>query len=221
MLLESTTSPEGKRLYKTPEGKLYPSVTTVLSQHTAKHIHDWRRRVGATKANEISRVASSKGTSVHNAIENLLRNKPTKPISPLNIGAVRQLYKYLKDNVEEIYALEETLYSDRLRMAGKTDLIARLKGGDNVVIDFKTSAKQKTPEQCQHYFMQGAAYGVMFKERMDITCKGSIILMPVSNTSVLQEFHVSILDYLPPLIEYRRKYDEKINFNTSSNSIIN
>ena len=38
--------PDGGRAYETPEGKLYPSITTVLSVRNKKGLHEWRERVG-------------------------------------------------------------------------------------------------------------------------------------------------------------------------------
>ena len=38
---------EGSRRYATPEGKIYPSVTTILSHSTDKtYLIEWRKRVG-------------------------------------------------------------------------------------------------------------------------------------------------------------------------------
>lgn len=36
----------GKRLYETPDGSYYPSVTTITGQMNAKAISEWRQRVG-------------------------------------------------------------------------------------------------------------------------------------------------------------------------------
>ena len=50
---------EGKRLYFTPEGNKYPSVTTVISNNAkkAKAIARWRKNVGEEKANNITTVS--------------------------------------------------------------------------------------------------------------------------------------------------------------------
>ena len=37
---------DGKRLYETPDGRHYPSVTTITSQMSKKAIGEWRSRVG-------------------------------------------------------------------------------------------------------------------------------------------------------------------------------
>ena len=71
--LESITTEEG-RVYKVPGGKLYPSITTVLSSYNKKAIMEWRKRVGDEEANRISRMASGRGTKLHNTIEKYLLN---------------------------------------------------------------------------------------------------------------------------------------------------
>ena len=42
------------RTYVTPQGKKYPSITTVLGVLSEDHIREWRARVGEAEANRIS-----------------------------------------------------------------------------------------------------------------------------------------------------------------------
>ena len=70
--LERDTKPDGTRLYKTPSGKSYPSVTTVTGLHSAKGIAEWRKRVGNEEANRVSAKASSRGTRIHHHCEHYL-----------------------------------------------------------------------------------------------------------------------------------------------------
>jgi hypothetical protein len=65
----------GKRFYLTPDGKKYPSITTVLSSYNKKSIYEWRKRVGDKEANKISTKASRSGTKVHKLCENYLNNE--------------------------------------------------------------------------------------------------------------------------------------------------
>ena len=57
---------EGKRLYLTPSGNHYPSVTTVISNNSKKQksLARWRKRVGKEKAAAISSRSASRGTTV-------------------------------------------------------------------------------------------------------------------------------------------------------------
>ena len=50
--LIAETSPNG-RIYKDPEGKEYPSVTTVLKILSEEAIQAWRARVGEEEANKV------------------------------------------------------------------------------------------------------------------------------------------------------------------------
>ena len=49
-----TENIDGKRYYVTPTGEKYPSVTSVTGLMNRKGIQEWRKRVGAEKANKIS-----------------------------------------------------------------------------------------------------------------------------------------------------------------------
>ena len=66
----------GSRHYQTPEGNVYPSVTTVTSLYSKDSILEWRKRVGEEEANRISSKASRRGTRVHKICEDYLMNEP-------------------------------------------------------------------------------------------------------------------------------------------------
>ena len=61
----STETIKGKRFYVTPEGKKYPSITTVLSGRNSEGLVRWRQSVGNDVANNIMRTAAKRGTAVH------------------------------------------------------------------------------------------------------------------------------------------------------------
>ena len=70
-----TENHNGKRHYVTPEGGLYPSITTILSEFSKASIQEWRKRVGETEANKISGKASRRGTSLHSVCESYIKNE--------------------------------------------------------------------------------------------------------------------------------------------------
>ncbi|BCU94117.1 MAG: hypothetical protein CM15mV4_0820 [Caudoviricetes sp.] len=75
--LESITDKEtGKRVYLTPSGKKYPSVTTVIGNNKKKmkSIMQWRRRVGEAEANRVSAQATGRGTKYHSIVEDYFNN---------------------------------------------------------------------------------------------------------------------------------------------------
>jgi len=130
---------DGKRLYETPDGRHYPSVTTITSQMSKKAIAEWRARVGNAEANRISTQASNRGTSVHKLCEDYCLNLPMEDnAQPANVEMFKSIKKELDAHVDNIHAVEGFLYSNFLRVAGQVDLIAEYKGKLSI-IDFKTS----------------------------------------------------------------------------------
>ena len=71
----SVKTEEGKRLYQTPQGKSYPSVTTVTGILSKDDIQAWRQRIGEEKADQITRAATSRGNEVHKLAELYLKNE--------------------------------------------------------------------------------------------------------------------------------------------------
>ena len=72
--LEAETSSTG-RVYTTPTGTRYPSITTVLSILSEDGIRAWRQRVGDEEANRISSRAANRGTAVHTITERYINNE--------------------------------------------------------------------------------------------------------------------------------------------------
>jgi hypothetical protein len=176
--LERDTSPDGTRVYKTPSGRAYPSVTTVTSLHSAEGIAKWRARVGAEEANRVSSRASARGTRIHSLCEAYLRNEPCEP-DIFDKELFGSLSQWLGD-IDNIHALEDPLYSDFLQVAGTVDCIADFQGKLSV-IDFKTASKPKDRDDIYNYFMQTAAYAVAFEERTGIPIGRLVIIMAVEN----------------------------------------
>jgi genome maintenance exonuclease 1 len=176
--LERITSPDGIRLYNTPSGKSYPSVTTITGLHSAKGIAEWRRRVGEEEANRISGKASARGTRIHQYCEDYLRGNVFEA-DMFDLEMFNSIKLWL-DDIDNIHCLETPLYSDFLQVAGTVDCIADFQGKLSV-IDFKTSSKPKDRDDIYNYFMQTAAYAVAFEERTGIPIGRLVIIMAVDN----------------------------------------
>ena len=176
--LKRDTAPDGTRVYNTPSGKSYPSVTTVTGLHTAKGIAEWRRRVGDEEANRISARASARGNRIHSLCEAYLRNERCEP--DIFDRELFESISFWLEEIDNIHALESPLYSDFLQVAGTVDCIAEFQGKLSV-IDFKTSSKPKDRDDIHNYFMQTAAYAVAFEERTGIPIGRLVIIMAVDN----------------------------------------
>jgi hypothetical protein len=180
--LEATTTDKG-RVYVTPSGKKYPSITTVLG-HFGKHkIMEWRKAVGAVEANKVAAHASSRGTAMHSLCEKYIDNMPDV-FKANTMPHVKAMFNSIKpvmdDRVGKVYSQEAALYSDYLRIAGRVDLIAEFDGVLSI-IDFKTSSRRKTEQDIKDYFEQEAAYAVMFEERTNIPIVNLVTIMAVEN----------------------------------------
>jgi genome maintenance exonuclease 1 len=176
--LERDTKPDGTRVYKTPSGKSYPSVTTVTGLHTKQGIMEWRKRVGEAEANRISTTAANRGTRIHQLCEDYLLGNDVNP-DIFDAEMFSSIKEWL-DDIDNIHALEDPLYSDHLEVAGTVDCIAEFQGKLSV-IDFKTSSRPKERDDIHNYFMQTSAYAVAFEERTGIPIGRLVIIMAVAN----------------------------------------
>ena len=185
-LLQETI--DGSRVYVTPNGDKYASVTTVLSNYKKKELMEWRAKVGEEKANEISRKATTRGTGVHKAIERHLLNEEVDVLRENMMPNVRSLFVKMRkelDKINNIHCLESKLFSHKLKLAGQVDCIAEYNGTLSV-IDFKTSVRLKKKEDIENYFMQGAAYGTMFMELTNIPFHQIVIIIGVDTADFCQ-----------------------------------
>jgi hypothetical protein len=169
---------ENGRLYETPSGKKYPSVTTVTGLRSKASIMEWRKRVGEEEANKISSRACRRGTKVHALCEDWLNNKPVEVdmFDRPNWDA----FLPVLGRVNNVYCLEAALFSHFLEVAGTVDCIAEFDGVLSV-IDFKTSRHAKKLEDIGNYFVQTAMYAVSLAEMTGIQVKQLVILMSVDD----------------------------------------
>ena len=199
--LEAKTTAEG-RVYETPEGNCYPSVTTVLGNRPEKKksLAEWRKRVGEKKATEISTQAARRGTSVHRLVEDYLIDLKEPDLSemPSAVSSFKSIRKSLDANLEVIRGIEVPLYSDRLKLAGRCDCVGQW-SGKNAIIDFKTSKKLKKEEWIEEYFLQCTAYSLMFEERTGIITEGIVVLISVDDYEDPQIFMKSRNGYIDTL----------------------
>ena len=189
-----------KRFYVTPEGEKYPSITTVLSNRKKEGLFEWRKRVGNDVANYVARTSASRGTKVHHMCEDYLNNEFDEEKHKKNFLPFC-LFNQLKDqalcNMNNIYAQEAGLYSDKYKVAGRVDCVAEYKDTLSI-IDFKTSTRERSDDWNENYYIQGSAYAEMFEERTKIKIDQVVILV-VTEDGTVQEFVKSKQDYLPML----------------------
>ena len=196
------------RLYATPTGEKYKSITTVLSNHNKQAIMEWRERIGAEEATKISTKAATRGTKVHKICEDYINNEIPELKMQMMLPDLKEMFFKIKPIIDEklgdVYSQEQALYSHKLRIAGRVDLIG-MWNGKLSVIDFKTSARQKEESYIQNYFMQCTAYALMFSELTGMWIDDIVVLIATEEGEA-QVFERQIHDYQKPLMEYIDKY---------------
>jgi len=202
----------GKRLYETPDGSFYPSVTTITGQMNKQAIQEWRARVGEAEANRVTKKASARGTSIHRLCEHyVLGTMDQVEVMPSNKEMFDAMSNHLRDHIDNIRGVESFLYSDFLRTAGQVDCIAEYDGVLSV-IDFKTSKKTKPEAWIQNYFIQEAAYSFMFEERTNIQIPQLVTIIGVDGKDEPQVFIKNTKErnqYLLQFLDLRKQFDSQ------------
>ena len=198
---------DGVRYYSVPdEDELLKlvSITSVTSHFNKEIFINWRKKVGNAKADKITKAATTRGTDMHTLTEYYLKNDDLPEVPPIS----EFLFKIAKgelNKINNIHALEGSLYSKELGIAGTVDCIAEY-NNELSIIDFKTSKKPKPREWVEHYFVQAMAYGCMLYELTGISVKKLVIIMACENGEcvIYEEYDQS--KYIKLLGKYIRKF---------------
>ena len=213
--LEKKETP-GCRLYQVPSGEWVPSITSVTSFYNRDIFIKWRKRIGIEEANRITKKATTRGTDFHEAAQAYLENKE------LNWDDYRPATKFMfhhaapyLDKINNIHAIERTLYSEYLGLAGRVDCIAEYEG-ELAVIDFKTSEKIKPEKWLENYFVQETFYAAAYYELTGISVKKLITLMvtPSGEVKVFDKRNKG--DYIKLLVRYIKEF---VSNNTEATNV--
>ena len=190
------------RFYQTARGP-YPSITTVLgtsrSEEAKQSLQNWRTSLGETKANEVSKKATDRGTNVHLLAERYLKKQEVfAPIQGATIPdldkAAFNALKLKLDKIDEIWGQEVPLVSNEYEVAGRCDLVGKYKGVP-VIVDFKTAGRVKSRKDIGDYELQLIFYGDAHNEMFGTTISEGVILM-VAETGFPMEFKVPFTEEL-------------------------
>jgi hypothetical protein len=196
--LESETLETGRH-YQTPDGKKYPSITTCLSILSEKGIAAWRKRVGDVEADKISFRASTRGTAVHEIIEDYINNVPnyTKKYMPNIVANFLDVKEILDTRIGKVYAQEVPLYSHHLGVAGRVDCVAEYK-------------KAKLRKYVEAYFMQESFYAIAWEEITGLPITQLVTIIAVDNDEP-QVFIEHRDNWSGPLQDTIKKYKDRKN----------
>ena len=194
---------DGVRFYKVPDQDEFlklVSITSVTSFWSRAKFAKWRKKVGEKKANEITRKATARGTDMHTLTEHYLLNAELPKVAPMG-DMLFKIAKPTLNNIDNIHALEGSLYSKELGVAGTVDCIAEY-NGELSIIDFKTSKAPKPREWIDGYFVQAAAYACMYYELTGIAVKKLVIIMACEDGDCVVYEEYDKMKYMRLLVTY-------------------
>jgi hypothetical protein len=180
----SRKTTDGRRMYTTPDGLAVPSVTTILDktkpEESKKALREWKKRVGETKAAEITKEAAGRGTRMHAWLEQYVKedridDPGSNPYSQQSHKMANIIVEQGLDKMNECWGTEVPLYFPQV-YAGTTDCVG-LYNGKPAIIDFKQTNKPKKREWIEDYFMQLCAYGDAHNEVYGTDINTGVVLM--------------------------------------------
>lgn len=168
---------EGLRVYNTPNGEPYVSMTTVLKMLSEKDIAKWRKRVGEEEADRISDDAREDGEQFHAIMEHYLRNEDhmIQDFDQRQVFMFNTMKKHV-NKIDNVRGIEIALWSDHYKIAGRADCIADFEGIPSI-IDFKTSRKEKKEKWIESYFLQATGYSLFLEELTGLRYEQLVIIM--------------------------------------------
>lgn len=138
-------------------GDVLPSITRILGHAEKPGLEAWKKSVGPKKAELVKLRAQARGNGLHQAAEAFLSNSEMPTIWPHVAELWQHLRPWLADHITRVYAQERDVYSFKLGVAGRFDLLADVDGVFSIV-DFKQADKPKKMEYVQDYILQGTFY---------------------------------------------------------------
>lgn len=203
--LKAKTTSKGRN-YTTPEGNVYPSITTILGFKEKPWLENWRNALGPDKAAKETQRCADRGTAVHELAEKYLNNEEgfLKGIAPEYIRGFNQL-KFQLNKIDNIRIQEAPLFSDDMRIAGRVDCVGEYEK-ELSIIDFKTSNNDKDVDMVFDYFLQCTAYAIMWMQRTGEPIDNITVLMSVERGLVPLVFKDSVDKYVEPLLKRIHEY---------------
>ncbi len=193
---------DNSRYYVTPEGKHYPSVTTVVNWDKREFFAEWRKNnPGKSKA------ILSRGTKVHKLVEDYLEIGIIPSQDDPVVNSMFTNLVSMVDELDEVVTVEAALYSDLLQLAGRVDCVGIL-NGEHCIVDFKTSTKIKPEKWLTEYWCQATAYAIMWQERTGIPVP-KIAIMMVSEDGKKKLFTRNSMEFVPLLKDKIDRFKEE------------
>jgi ATP-dependent exoDNAse (exonuclease V) beta subunit len=157
--------------------------------------------VGEEQVSRVSTQAKGRGTAVHAILEQIVLGNPNYASGhmPHNLAMAESIANVLRARVRKIKGVEIGLWSDKLRIAGRTDCLGVFDGLMSI-IDFKTAKYTKKEEDIEGYFLQTTLYAMMVEELLGLFVPQIAILIGVDFEEP-QVFVKRKMEFVPKILE--------------------
>lgn len=196
------------RYYETPANERVPSVTSVLDRTKSEEkklaLENWRKKVGYEQAAAITNEAASRGTRLHNYLEDYVKDGQLKPRTsnpyswPSHSMAEVIIAEGIK-NVDEVWGVEVPLYFPAI-YAGTTDSVG-IHNGEPAIMDYKQSNSRKKEEWISDYKLQLAAYATAHNEVYGTNIRKGVVMMAVKPETDNNANVISVPEYQEFVVE--------------------
>jgi len=201
MVTRQTKTPDRRNgFYYLEDGKVYPSVTTILDVIGKPQLVPWAAKMGVRAAlvdpsiseedapyaiYQVKKGAAERGQQVHWFAERYKTGNELKleDVDPERRGYCEAYMSWYNDYNPEIVAKELKTYSDEHEYAGRLDIVAKLGPNSVCIVDIKTGKAVYDT-----YALQLEAYKVALKEMgaFDID-KTYVLLLKKEGTYIFEE----------------------------------
>lgn len=193
------------RVYVTPNGDEYPSVTRFLGESAddKEWLEEWEGRVGQEEARRITEEAACVGNHYHDLNEAWITSQEIERRSGGEFQEAMALHKMTLPKLgrySRFLAAETPLWSDRLRLAGMVDFVAEA-GPDLVIGDFKNSRRGKNRDDILDYWHQVTLYGLMWYERTGVQPRWIDIVIGNRKDLTVEVYREPFTRYLKEVIK--------------------
>lgn len=204
------------RVYKVEEGQdkgaVYPSITRILGARPKPALEAWKERLGRVEAAKETARCGVRGSNVHKLAECYLGNEELPSCGPNVIELWQYLHPWLHANVTKVRGQEVDVYSSRLQVGGRMDLLAEV-AGELAVVDVKTAKQEKRPEWVRDYFLQVTFYACAVYELTGLKVKR--LILPIAHPMGLQVLEAKpmqhFLELTERIAEFYQCYDATSN----------
>ncbi len=214
----SSEDTDNGRFYTLPDGTKLHSMTTMLGL-TTDHtwLEEWRQRIGEEAAAKETERCGLRGDGVHMACELYVKNAPMLEVleAPGEYGRLfHQLKRHLDERVGTILAVEIPLYSKKMRVAGRVDLVCMWWSEGRwklAIVDYKTSNWIKAKDDIESYQAQLCGYATCLYEMTGLRPEILVNLIATENDTKATIISFTIEESLPVLKRHLEDFYELLD----------